>query len=82
MGTVSKKALGPGGQVMLNKFLTYKPATNVACKIEKENRVGKPEMRVLGVQNLVVEEGDGIRGGEEKGKPFVAGGGYTPSASL
>lgn len=49
MGTVSKKALGPGGQVMLNKFLTYKPVTNVACKIEKENRVGKPEMRVLGV---------------------------------
>lgn len=49
MGTVSTESLGTGGQVMLTEFRTSKSVTNVACKIGKENRVGKPEMRVLGI---------------------------------
>lgn len=34
---------------MLNEFRPYKRVTNVACKKGKENLVGKPEMRVLGI---------------------------------
>lgn len=65
------KALGPGGQVMLNEFRPYKRVTNVPCKKGKENGVEKPEMRVLGG----IESGGGGRdwlcGGEEKGRPLV-----------